>query len=93
MRPWLNIKMKRLASGLVKALKKWYTALLEHLKSASSQTKGLQLSACSLIDKMANTSLDVPTFITQNLPKNCLQSALDYTVLFNPNSLSIVTGQ
>ena len=32
-------------------------------------------------DKMANTSLDLHTFITQNLPKYIFQSSLDYTFL------------
>ena len=32
-------------------------------------------------DKMANTSLDVHTFIAQNLPKYIFQSSLDYTFL------------
>ena len=32
-------------------------------------------------DKMANISLDVRTFIAQNLPKYHFQSSLDYTFL------------
>ena len=80
----LKGQMKAMASEKFQASSVPFQDLIMHFGKNVGPNRHLctMSIACVLADdKMANISLDVHTFIAQNLPKGNFQSSLDYTFL------------